>query len=58
MINISKIKIGDKYKKHGSNIVLEVTETGTEHGFNFVKLYNDVTDQTQKLVSLKHYSKV
>lgn len=57
MININKIKIGDFYKKIGSNIELKVTNKGTQNGYNFVDLYNDVTQKTQRLIKLKNFTR-
>lgn len=59
-IEISDLKKGDLVKKDGSNIELKVIEVGNDwrSGKDYVELYNDVTDNTQKLVDISGYSLV
>ena len=59
-LEIRELKKGDFLKKNGSKIELKVIEVGHERqsGYDFVVLYNDVTDKTDKLIDITNYSKV
>jgi hypothetical protein len=52
-----EIKEGDFVKKKGSNIELKVVEVGNDwrSGKDYIKIYNDVTDNTTTLVDWSDY---
>jgi hypothetical protein len=55
-MEISKLKKGCFLKKNGSAIEEKVISVGHDYGYDFVELYNDVTDTTQKLIDISKFS--
>ena len=57
-MRIVELNVGDYIKLEHGSIELEVIEQGRDNKFDYVVIFNDVTNTTTRLVDLSDYVKV
>jgi hypothetical protein len=57
-MRIVELNAGDYIKLKNGSIELKVIEQGRDNKFDYVVIYNDVTDTTTRLVDISDYVKV